>query len=143
MKMTRWRGTVEQPGLMLSLDRGGACQGLALRLPDGDRRAQLNKVFRREMTLKPTSYTPRWLKLSTEQGTVTALGFVINRNGRTYSGPLSDQEVVGMLSTACGHWGSCADYLHNAITNLESRGIHDRYLWRLQHLVAAEIKARR
>lgn len=93
MKMTRWRGTVEQPGLMLSLDRGGACQGLALRLPDGDRLAQLNKVFRREMTLKPTSYAPRWLKVSTNEGPVTALGFVINRKGRTYSGRLSDWQV--------------------------------------------------
>ena len=65
------------------------------------------------------------------------MGFVINRKGRTYSGALSDQEVVAMLSTACGHWGSCADYLHNAITNLELRGIHDRYLWRLQELVAS------
>ena len=142
LKLTRWRGTKEQPGLMLGLDRGGACQGLALRLPDGDRRAQLDKLFRREMTAKPSTYVPRWLKLSTAEGQVTALGFVINRKGAAYTGPLSDEEVVAMLSTACGHWGSCADYLHNAITNLESRGIHDRYLWRLQHLVAAEIQAR-
>ena len=46
-----------------------------------------------------------------------------------------------MLATACGHWGSCADYLYNTVANLESRGIHDRHLWRLQELVAAEIQA--
>lgn len=142
LKLTRWRGTREQPGLMLGLDRGGACQGLALRLPDGDRRAQLDKIFRREMTAKPSTYTPRWLRVATAEGPVTALGFVINPKGRAYSGSLSDGEVVGMLATACGHWGSCADYLHNAVANLEARGIHDRYLWRLQELVAAEILAR-
>lgn len=142
LKLTRWRGTTEQPGLMLGLDRGGACQGLALRLPDGDKRTQLNKLFRREMTLKPSTYSPRWLKVSTAGGPVTALGFVINRKGRAYSGPLSDDEVVGMLSKACGHVGSGADYLYNTVANLEARGIHDRYLWRLQQLVAAEIQAR-
>ena len=36
LKLTRWRGTQEQPGLMMGLDRGGACKGLAFRLPDGD-----------------------------------------------------------------------------------------------------------
>ena len=142
LKMTRWRGSKEQPGLMLGLDRGGACQGLALRLPAGDPREQLGKLFRREMTAKPSTYTPRWLKLSTDSGALRGLGFVINPKGRAYSGRLSDEEVAGTLACACGHWGSGADYLHNAVTNLELRGIHDRHLWRLQQLVAAAIVAR-
>lgn len=142
LKLTRWRGTPEQPGLMLGIDRGGSCKGLALRLPDGDRREQLGKLFRREMTAKPSTYRPRWLRLSTADGPLTALGFVINRKGMAYAGPLAEAEVVTMLSTACGHWGSCADYLHNTVANLEARGIHDRYLWRLQQLVAADIAAR-
>ena len=141
LKLTRWRGTQEQPGLMLGIDRGGACKGLALRLPEGDRREQLGKLFRREMTAKPSTYKPTWLKLWTADGQVTALGFVINRKGKAYSGPLSQQEAVTMLAKACGHWGSCADYLYSAVANLEARGIHDRYLWRLQELVAAEIQA--
>jgi cation transport protein ChaC len=143
LKLTRWRGTVEQPGLMLGLDNGGTCQGLALRLPDGDRREQLGKPFRREMTAKPSTYSPRWLKLAAAGGPIEALGFVVNRKGHAYSGPLAEAEVVGMLATACGHWGSCADYLHNAVSNLEARGIHDRHLWRLQELVAEAIAARR
>jgi cation transport protein ChaC len=142
LKLTRWRGTPEQPALMLGIDRGGACTGLALRLPDGDRREQLGKLFRREMTAKPSTYTPKWLKLWTADGHVTALGFVINRKGKAYAGQLAEQEAATMLATACGHWGSCADYLHNAVANLEARGIHDGYLWRLQQLVAAEIQAR-
>ncbi|MCX7304566.1 MAG: gamma-glutamylcyclotransferase [Hyphomicrobiales bacterium] len=142
LKLTRWRGTAEQPGLMLGLDRGGACQGVALRLPEGNRREQLGKLFRREMTAKPSTYIPRWLKVSTQDGPVRALGFVINPKGRAYCGKLSEEDVVAMLATGCGHWGSCAEYLHNAVTNLEARGIHDRYLWRLQALVARSIAAR-
>ncbi|RWA65633.1 gamma-glutamylcyclotransferase [Mesorhizobium sp.] len=141
MKMTRWRGTREQPGLMMALDRGGQCKGVAFRLGAADRRRQLDKVLRREVTLKPTSYHPRLLNLASDGGTLRALAFVINRKGTTYSGPLEEKEVVERLATSCGHWGSAADYLYNTVKNLEQRGIHDRHLWRLQHLVAERIAA--
>ncbi|MGX5802111.1 gamma-glutamylcyclotransferase [Bradyrhizobium sp. Arg314] len=141
MKMTRWRGTKEQPGLMMALDRGGQCKGVAFRLVDGNRRQALDKLFRREMTLKPTSYRPRLSQLSTDKGPLRALAFVINRQGTTYAGPLSEEEVVERLATSCGHWGSGADYLYNTVRNLEQRGIHDAHLWRLQQLVAARIAA--
>ncbi|RWB85744.1 MAG: gamma-glutamylcyclotransferase [Mesorhizobium sp.] len=139
MNMTRWRGTRESPGLMMALDRGGQCKGVAFRLSDGDRRQQLNKLLRREVTLKPTSYHPRLLSLASGSGPFRALGFVINRKGTTYTGVLSEGEVVRRLATSCGHWGSGADYLYNTVRNLEARGIHDAHLWRLQQLVAARI----
>jgi len=141
MKMTRWRGTKEQPGLMMALDRGGQCKGVAFRLQGSDRRRALDKLFRREVTLKPTSYLPRLLQLSTDEGPLRALAFVINRHGTTYAGPLGEGEVVERLATSCGHWGSGADYLYNTVKNLERRGIHDAHLWRLQQLVAARIAA--
>ncbi|CDX12787.1 ChaC family protein [Mesorhizobium sp. ORS 3324] len=139
MKMTRWRGTKEIPGLMMALDRGGQCKGVAFRLDGGDRRQALDRLFRREMTLKPTSYRPRLLQLATDKGPLRALAFVINRKGTTYAGPLSESEVVERLATSCGHWGSGADYLYNTVKNLEARGIHDAHLWRLQQLVAERI----
>ncbi|MDX8444922.1 gamma-glutamylcyclotransferase [Mesorhizobium captivum] len=139
MKMTRWRGTKQSPGLMMALDRGGQCKGVAFRLNGGDRRQALDKLFRREMTLKPTSYHPRLLQLATDKGSLKALAFVINRKGMTYAGPLGEEEVVERLATSCGHWGSGADYLYNTVKNLEARGIHDAHLWRLQQLVAERI----
>jgi cation transport protein ChaC len=139
MNMTRWRGTKERPGLMMALDSGGQCKGVAFRLADDNRREQLGRLFRREVTLKPTSYRPRMLKLASDGGPLRALAFVINRNGRTYSGPLDEAKVVDRLATSCGHWGSGADYLYNTVKNLEERGIHDRHLWRLQRLVAERI----
>ncbi|AZO74821.1 MAG: gamma-glutamylcyclotransferase [Mesorhizobium sp.] len=141
MKMTRWRGTKQSPGLMMALDRGGQCKGVAFRLNGGDRRRALDKLFRREMTLKPTSYHPRLLQLATDKGPLKALAFVINRKGTTYAGPLGESEVVERLATSCGHWGSGADYLYNTVKNLEARGIHDAHLWRLQQLVAERIAA--
>ena len=141
MNMTRWRGTKERPGLMMALDRGGQCKGVAFRLADADRSQQLDKILRREVTLKPTSYHPRLLTLSSNSGPLRALAFVINRKGTTYAGPIEEKEVVERLATSCGHWGSGADYLYNTVKNLEQRGIHDRHLWRLQHLVAERIAA--
>ncbi|KQU76206.1 gamma-glutamylcyclotransferase [Aminobacter aganoensis] len=142
INMTRWRATKTEPGLMMGMDRGGQCKGVALRLTDGDRREQLDKLFRREMTLKPSTYKPRWLNLATDEGPLTALAFVINRQGHAYAGALGEDEVVKRLATTCGHWGSAADYLYNVVKNLEQRSIHDRHLWRLQHLVAERITAR-
>jgi cation transport protein ChaC len=46
-----------------------------------------------------------------------------------------------MLARAVGPAGSCAEYLLNTVSHLEERGIRDRYLWRLQAMVAAEIDA--
>jgi glutathione-specific gamma-glutamylcyclotransferase len=136
IRLTRWRGTLDSPGLMMGLDRGGQCRGVAYRLPDGDLRERFAKLFRREMTAKPSTYKPRWMKLHTAEGPVTALGFVVNRGGRTYAGKLDEEAVGRALAGACGHLGSGPDYLYNTVSHLEERGIHDRHLWRLQELVA-------
>ena len=65
----------------------------------------------------------------------------MNRRSRFYTGRLSPEEVAHVVARACGHWGSCAEYLHNTVAHLEDHGIHDRSLWRLQALVAERIKA--
>jgi cation transport protein ChaC len=139
LKMNRWRATKEQPGLMLALDRGGQCRGVAFELPEATLAAELERLFRREMSIKPPNNMPRWLNVETEQGPLRALGFVMNRKGRSYAGRLPDDEVAELLAKACGHWGSCAEYLYNTVTHLHEHGIHDRHLWELQKLVAEKI----
>lgn len=56
-----------------------------------------------------------------------------------YVGKLAPEEIAEILAKACGHWGSGAEYLFNTVCKLEERGIHDRYLWQLQRLVADRI----
>ena len=58
-RIERFRGTKDQPGLMLSLDRGGQCQGVIFRLTPNNLEAQLGKLLRREMTVKPLNNIPR------------------------------------------------------------------------------------
>jgi glutathione-specific gamma-glutamylcyclotransferase len=138
-RITRWRATKDQPGLMMALDRGGQCQGVLYRLPERNLRAQLEKLFRREFTVKPQNCMPRWVKAETDQGPVRAIAFVMNRQAAAYVGRLGPEEVADVLAKACGHWGSAAEYLHNTVAHLEEHGIHDRKLWRLQQLVADRI----
>lgn len=140
-QIRRYRGTPECPGLMMSLDRGGQCKGMLYRLPDDTLRAQLHKLCRRETTVKPSNTVPRWISVSSEGRSLRAIAFVINRKSRSYVGKLPLEQVAQTLAAACGHWGSGAEYLFNTVSRLEEHGIHDRYLWRLQSLVAEQINS--
>ena len=135
----RFRGTPERPGLMLALERGGQCHGLALRLRRSTMEQDLDKVLRREIIMKPSAYLPRWLKIRTAVGPLTALGFVINRDCPRYTGPLAESRVAEILAGAVGHIGSGAEYLMHTVAHLEELGLRDRLLWRLQALVAKEL----
>ncbi len=139
-KVTRWRGTRELPGLMLALDRGGSCKGLAYRLPAQDHFGQLGLLLRRELDDNPSTNVPRWITVKTEKGTICALAFVAAQGGRAYAGKLPMEKVAHILARAAGNWGSTAQYLFRTVTKLEEHGIRDRNMWRIQHLVAQEIE---
>lgn len=140
LKLTRWRGTRELPALMLALDRGGSCHGLAYRLPAENHEQQLGLLMRREIDANPPTNVPRWVSLKTEAGVVRALAFVAARAGMAYAGKLPLEKVAQVLARAAGHWGSAAQYLFNTVTMLERHGIRDRNMWRVQRLVAREIE---
>lgn len=142
-RMPRFRGTIEQPGLMMALDRGGQCRGVLYELPKGDLERQFGALFRREFTSKPANSMPRWITVRTASGTRTALAFVMNRASPLYTGRLAHEEVADTLARACGHWGTGAEYLLNTVSHLEAKGIHDRNLWKLQSLVANRIDQNR
>ena len=133
----RFRGTPEAPGLMLGLEPGGVCRGVAYRLHEHGEQDTLRRIWAREMLAG--IYMPRWVDVQTDGGTVQAITFTINRRHERYAGKLPDDKVVDALAQACGHVGSCADYLMETVAHLEELGIRDRHLWRLQHMVADRI----
>jgi len=140
MRLTRWRGTREVPGLMMALDRGGSCAGLAYRLPYAEPHDQLVRLLARETdSIEPTN-VPRWVRLETPEGPLHALTFVASPRGALYAGRLPDDVVARTLARAAGHWGSGAQYLYNTVERLEAHGIRDRNLWTLQARVAEEIR---
>lgn len=142
LKLTRWRGTRELPALMLALDRGGTCVGIAYRLRPDDMHGQIVKLLERELDARPPTNVARWITVSTAHGPLKALAFVALRTGAAYAGKRPLPDVASVLSRAAGHWGSSARYAFNTISKLEEHGIRDRNLWTIQRLMAAEIRAR-
>jgi cation transport protein ChaC len=140
LQLKRFRGTPEQPGLMMALDRGGQCKGVAYRLPSSSIKSSLGLLFRREMTVRPSANAARWISVRTETGPLTAIAFVIDRQSDRYISGLSPEEVADTLALAAGHWGSGAEYLHNTVKHLEELGLQDSHLWHLQELVAERIE---
>jgi len=140
IKLNSWRGTPEQPGLMMALERGGRCDGVVYRLPAGNVEQQIERLLRREMSYRQNAQAVRWLPTVTDHGPVRSLGFWIGPTGERIAPRLPLPTVAGILARACGHLGSGAEYLHNTVRHLEEFGIRDRNLWELQKLVAAEIR---
>jgi glutathione-specific gamma-glutamylcyclotransferase len=136
-----FRGTKERPGLMLALDRGGTCKGVVQRLPPDAVEANLEKLLRREVLTKPSPFPPRWISVQTASGPLSAITFTMSRTSEAYVGGLSAEEIADVLAVAAGRWGSMAEYLYNTVSQLEELGIGDRFLWRLQELVADRIEA--
>jgi cation transport protein ChaC len=131
------RGTVKTPGLVLGLDRGGSCRGVAYRLPASCARAELALLWRREMVVG--SYKPRWLQVRQSHPTghsLTALAFVVDRAHPQYAGRLATAREAKVIATAQGVFGSSADYLERARVALVTHGVVDPYLERLAAAVA-------
>ena len=134
----RWRGSNEAPNLMLALAPGGCCTGLAYRIEGPDLREKLGPVWRREMG--GDGYRPRWLSAATAGGPVRVAAFVANRRGERYAGRLTDDRVAATLAWARGHAGTGAEYLLKTTAAMEALGERDHMLWRIQHLVANNLK---
>lgn len=133
----RYRGTRDRPGLMLALDRGGACKGVAYRIDGPGLHSKLAGVWRRELIAR--GYQPRQVTAGTEAGPVKALTFIANRSGERYAGLIAETEVASYIAHACGQNGPSAEYLLETVARCEELGIHDRALWRLQRLVAERL----
>ncbi len=127
------RGSPDNPGLMLALDRGGRCAGMLFRIPAADARAELLLAWRRE--LFTDAYRSRWVTALTDAGPVRAVTFVVNRAHLRYAGRLDEASVAARLASATGSLGSCASYLAQTLEALRSVGLRDRVLERLQRLV--------
>lgn len=129
-----YRGTPERPGLVLGLDRGGSCRGIAYRLPPGRAGHSLDRIWAREMTGRV--YEMRRVRLHTADGPLGGLACIVRRQSPDYAGRLSQDEAARLLATAVGGRGSGRDYLANTVRHLEELGIRDGLLHRIEDAVA-------
>ncbi|OGA48947.1 MAG: hypothetical protein A3F74_14635 [Betaproteobacteria bacterium RIFCSPLOWO2_12_FULL_62_58] len=118
------RGTPERPGLMLSLESGGSCTGVAYRIAPKAAVTELDLLWRREMASR--SYRPVWVNLHMRQGMEPGIAFAVNRAHERYVPRLDADTIARYLATGRGTNGDCCDYLFDTVDHLRELGIHDR-----------------
>ena len=131
------RGTPERPGLVLGLDRGGACRGVAYRVPAKARAATLAYLRDREQTTNVYIETVRtaWLEGNPERR-VDAVCYVVDRGHRQYAGRLTLEQQLHCVRQGHGRSGNNRDYVIETVTALEALGCRDAPL----HLLAERLK---
>jgi len=131
IRSTRHRGTPQVPGVVLGLDRGGCCIGVAFRLHRATRRKAIELLYEREMMNRV--YVPRLVAATLRDGRqVRALAFVANRASEAYQ-RFAEPEILRRLASCSGQRGANRDYAINTMHALQQRGVHDARLARLVH----------
>ncbi|QPC45205.1 gamma-glutamylcyclotransferase [Kaustia mangrovi] len=133
------RGTPDRPGLVLGLDRGGSCRGMAFRVMPEQweetlaylrEREQATMVYReawRTVTLPATDDAPA--------REARALAYLVDRRHPQYAGHIGADEQLPYVLNGHGRSGPCPDYVRNTVVHLREMGIADPLLERLVALM--------
>jgi cation transport protein ChaC len=131
------RGTPERPGLVLGLDRGGMCRGIAYRVAAAARMATIGYLRGREQVTTVYLETLRQIELEEhERRRVRALCYIVDRSHVQYAGRLSLAESVHLVRQGHGKSGPNRDYVLETVNALEALGYRESDL----HLIAAQLK---
>jgi glutathione-specific gamma-glutamylcyclotransferase len=139
------RGTPEKPGLVLGLDRGGMCRGIAFRVAAAKREATIAYLRGREQVTSVYVETVRRIDLEDEarrQGgrqrgrQVRALTYVVDRGHVQYAGRLSVAESVHYVRQGHGRSGINRDYVIETVRALEALGYRETDLHRIAEQLA-------
>lgn len=122
-----YRGTPENPGLSLGLDRGGSCVGVALHIDAAVREDAIREIEAREFDDDPI-YICRKVRLRLPAGPVAGYALVVNRADRIFAGKLDFEETARRIATCSGNKGPNIDYLANTVARLDAMGIAEGHL---------------
>jgi cation transport protein ChaC len=119
-----WRGTPQRPGLVLGLDEGGSCRGLAFRVTADRAQAVIDYLNERELI--GYAYVAQTLPVRCDDGRVVdAYTFVSDTGHHHYAGPLPLEQAAAIIMDAQGCAGLNRDYLINTIRQLEKDGFSE------------------
>src|ERR1700733_15813426 len=126
------RGTPEQPGLVLGLDRGGACRGIAFRVAEKNRADVVANLRAREQVTSVYREVMRSVWLENEaRERVSALAYVVDRGHVQYAGRLSLAEQLRYVRQGHGQSGVNRDYVLATVGAIEAAGFRDQPLHQL------------
>lgn len=129
------RGTPDQPGMVLGLDRGGSCRGVAFRVAPALRDETLAYLRAREQVTMV--YCETWHEVRCQDGRrVRAVAYTVDRNHVQYAPRLTDEELVRLVRRGVGVSGANPDYVANTHAHLAELGIEDRRLARIARQLA-------
>lgn len=128
------RGTRERPGLVLGLDRGGSCHGVAFRVRPDRREDVLAYLRERELVTDVYLEASRRVRLDNGRQ-VTAVTYVVDRSHLQYAGGLSVDAAFSSVSGAVGQSGRNEDYVVNTVEHLLTLGLRDHHLEAIAHRI--------
>jgi cation transport protein ChaC len=138
------RGTPEKPGLVLGLDRGGACRGIAFRVPARRRDETIEYLRSREQTTHVYREVTRSVWLGNEaRQRVSALAYVVDRGHIQYAGRLSLSEQLRLIRQGHGRSGNNRDYVLSTVKSIEAQGFRDAQLHQLALMLHDEASLHR
>ncbi|HLZ05237.1 MAG TPA: gamma-glutamylcyclotransferase [Bradyrhizobium sp.] len=130
------RGTPEKPGLVLGLDRGGACRGVAFRVESKLRNDTIAYLRGREQTTHVYREVMRsvWLDNDPRQR-ISALTYVVDRGHVQYAGRLPLHDQLRIVQQGHGRSGNNRDYVLSTVKAIETEGFRDEPLHQLALLL--------
>jgi cation transport protein ChaC len=131
------RGTPERPGLVLGLDQGGTCRGIAYRVAAAERPRTVAYLRAREQVTAVYRESVRaiWLKSEPERR-VPALCYTVDRGHAQYAGRLTLEQQLHHVRQGHGQSGANRDYVIATVGALEQLGYRETAL----HLLAERLK---
>ncbi|HVY20233.1 MAG TPA: gamma-glutamylcyclotransferase [Bauldia sp.] len=122
------RGTQQRPGLVLGLDRGGSCRGIAYRVAGERRDAVLRYLRERELVTDVYLEVVRPVHLEGHTAPVDAVTYIADRTHEQYAGNLPRETLLTMVKAGVGKSGNNVDYVIATVRHMLSVGIRDATL---------------
>ena len=131
------RGTPERPGLVLGLDRGGSCHGMAFRIEPGRWEDTLAYLRSREQVTMVYLERNKLIHLLSSGRPAKAVTYIVDRAHKQYAGKMDDRTVIDHIRQGQGISGACTEYVLNTVAHLREMRIRDEHLER----IAGKLKA--
>jgi glutathione-specific gamma-glutamylcyclotransferase len=139
------RGTPERPGLVLGLDRGGMCRGIAYRIAATARADTLYYLRTREQVTSVYVESTRSIELEEPmQRRVRAVCYIVDRSHVQYAGRLTPAESLHHVRQGHGVSGANRDYVLETVRSLEALGYRESDLHLLaERLARSEVRSQK